>query len=411
MRLDDWLQSKRSVADHLAVIESFCVALNEAHAQGTVHPALEPSNIEIASNGACDLEPATSGTAPPRYRAPEMAEGAAPSPQADIYAAGVVFYEMLSGRSPSGERPTPLADLRPDVPRDLTDAVMGCLERGPDWRPKDLSYLLQVVTTQRAASGGRSASRAPAPRAAETSRPSASRSSSPRRAAGSGGSRSSSNTPLIMAALVLLVGAGAGGWWYLSRGKGDDTRRVATAPTPTPPPPTEAPVTPQTIPVATPRPTPTPRATPTPGTAPPTPEPTPIRVVAAATPPPTPLPVTPATVAPIRVTPPPPTTLAPVVTAPAAPASLTAVSPLTVKRPGTAMLDVRGENLRADHTARVLRVKEPPNGITVVRQKWVDRGLLRVLINVDATAAPGAYAIAVADNTGESNTVTFTVTK
>ena len=101
-----------------------------------------------------------------------VVEGAAPSAQSDIYAAGVIFYEMLSGRSPTPDRPTPLSDLRPDIQRDLTDAVMGCLEKGPDWRPKDLSYLLQVVRTLRGQGAGKGvktpARATEAPRAATT---------------------------------------------------------------------------------------------------------------------------------------------------------------------------------------------------------------------------------------------------
>ena len=115
-------------------------------------------------DGAADLTGAfTQGSGASRYRAPELQEGAAHSAQSDIYSAGVIFYEMLSGRSPSPDRPSPLADLRPDVPRDLTDAVMGCLEKGPDWRPKDLSYLLQVVRTLRSQGAGKGV-REPRPR-------------------------------------------------------------------------------------------------------------------------------------------------------------------------------------------------------------------------------------------------------
>src|SRR5258706_833771 len=165
MTLDDWLKQDRNLADQLRVIEGLCSALNEAHESGNVYRALDPGHIDVASDGSCDLTGATSGSASPRYRAPEIAEGGSPSAEADIYSVGVILYEMLSGRSPTGERPTPLSDLRPDGSRDLTDAIMGCLERGPDWRPKDLSYLLQVVGSMRntgAKSTGRPSPRGPA---------------------------------------------------------------------------------------------------------------------------------------------------------------------------------------------------------------------------------------------------------
>src|SRR5258708_14818294 len=165
MTLEDWLKQDRNLADQLKVIEGLCSALNEAHESGNVYRALDPGRIDVASDGSCDRTGATSGSASTRSRAPEIAEGGPPSAEADIYSTGVILYEMLSGRSPTGERPTPLSDLRPDVSRDLTDAIMGCLERGPDWRPKDLSYLLQVVGTMRnvgAKSTGRPGARATA---------------------------------------------------------------------------------------------------------------------------------------------------------------------------------------------------------------------------------------------------------
>ena len=63
--------------------------------------------IEVASDGTCDLSaPLSARGGGSRYRAPEVAEGAAHSAQSDIYSAGVIFYEMLSGRSPSPDRPT-----------------------------------------------------------------------------------------------------------------------------------------------------------------------------------------------------------------------------------------------------------------------------------------------------------------
>ena len=168
MNLEAWLRQDHSLRDQLKVIEGLSRALNEAHARGVIHRALEPANVEVDTDGRCQLSSAVTGSSAPPYHAPELSEGGSPSPQSDIYSAGVICYEMLSGRSPSGERPTPLADLRPDVSRDLTDAVMGCLEKGPDWRPKDLSYLLQVVGTMRA-SGAKGAGRA-ASRAAEPAR-------------------------------------------------------------------------------------------------------------------------------------------------------------------------------------------------------------------------------------------------
>lgn len=415
MTLEDWLKQDRNLADQLKVIEGLCSALNQAHENGDVYRALDPGHIDVASDGTCDLSGATSGSSSPRYRAPEIVEGGPPSAEADIYSTGVILYEMLSGRSPTGDRPTPLSDLRQDVSRDLTDAIMGCLERGPDWRPKDLSYLLQVVGSMRN-TGAKSTAR-PSPRAAAEPARTAAKGAGVGRRAAPRGTASRSNVPLYALAALLVAGAGAGAWWYLNQGRDKTVSRGPTAPVPTvattqatPFPvatPTPGVATPRPI-VETPRPgktaTPTPAATPTPVPATrPTATPEPVRI---ATPPPvvaTPTPVaatpTPATLA----TPPP---------APAGPAVLTTVSPLAVKRGITTMLDVRGTGLRSDHQARIMRVKEAVSGVSVVRQKWVDPTLIKVLVNIEASATPGLYGVALVDGGGAStNGLNFTVSK
>ncbi len=91
---------------------------------------------------------------------------------------------------------------------------------------------------------------------------------------------------------------------------------------------------------------------------------------------------------------------------------LTTVSPLAVKRGVTTMLDVRGTGLRSDHQARIMRVKEAVSGVSVVRQKWVDPTLIKVLVNIEAGATPGLYGVALVDGGGTStNGLNFTVAK
>jgi hypothetical protein len=97
---------------------------------------------------------------------------------------------------------------------------------------------------------------------------------------------------------------------------------------------------------------------------------------------------------------------------PAGPAVLTAVSPLNVKRGITTLLDVRGTGLRSDHQARIMRVKEAVTGVSVVRQKWVDATLIKVLVNIETNATPGLYGVALVDAGGTStNGLNFTVAK
>jgi hypothetical protein len=103
---------------------------------------------------------------------------------------------------------------------------------------------------------------------------------------------------------------------------------------------------------------------------------------------------------------------APVAAAPAREnATLSTLSPLAVKRPGRVLFDLRGSGLAADLQARVVAVREAPRGMTVVRQKCSGT-ICNVLIELDESVRPAVYAIVVEDpQGGQSNALTFTVTK
>ncbi len=91
---------------------------------------------------------------------------------------------------------------------------------------------------------------------------------------------------------------------------------------------------------------------------------------------------------------------------------LTALSPLAIRRPGRALLDLRGTGLRSDLRARVLPLRDAPRGITVARQKWVSASLVTVLLELDQGVTPGVYAIALEDPAGgQTKPLQFTVTK
>lgn len=134
----------------LAIVPRICDALQYAHDEGVVHRDIKPENILIDRKGRVkiadfgiakimDQEPditltgrrAALGT--PHYMAPEQIE----SPdqvdhRADLYALGVVFYEMLTGSLPLGRFESPSQRFTMDVRMD--DIVLKSLERDPERR-------------------------------------------------------------------------------------------------------------------------------------------------------------------------------------------------------------------------------------------------------------------------------------
>ncbi|HXV06215.1 MAG TPA: serine/threonine-protein kinase [Solirubrobacterales bacterium] len=140
-----------------------CEALDHAHARGVVHRDIKPQNVLVTEHGepraklmdfgVARLADAAALTAPGdvvgtlAYMAPEQAEGRAAGPEADVYSLALVLYESWSGENPNrratpaataraiGGRHRPLRRLRPDLPRELTDAVDACLHPRPSHRP------------------------------------------------------------------------------------------------------------------------------------------------------------------------------------------------------------------------------------------------------------------------------------
>jgi hypothetical protein len=402
MRLDAWLKQEHPLAERLRLVERLGQALNAVHDRGEVLAALDPDHVELGTDLRCDLSPATRGKPEPGYGAPERLEGEPPSTAADIYAAGALCWEILTGR-PCGEAPKPLAEVAPDLPQELANAVMGCLERSPEWRPKDLTYLAQLAAARQKGLSGE----APTPRAAQpprgggASRGSATPRTPPRRA-------SRSHLPLIIAALLLVAAATSSYLWLRQQAtpasQPATARLPPAAPTPAPaataevaPAPTPSPTTPAVAATEAPAAaasSATRNATPPPATPEPTPTPTPA-------PTPAPAVVTEPQEAP-REAPPELTE----------PALLTTLSPLSVRRPGRVLLDIHGSGLRSDQHARVLPLKEAPRGITVIRQKWVGPTLVNVLLELDGTVTPAIYAIALEDASGgRTNPLNLTITK
>ncbi|HXY38272.1 MAG TPA: hypothetical protein VEQ10_01295, partial [Vicinamibacteria bacterium] len=218
MRLDAWLQEQPLLDERLRFVEQLAIAVDETNRMRQPLGLLEPGRVELTDNLECDLKSArgrVDPTAP--YAAPERLEGAPASAESDIYSAGAIAWEVLAGR-PCGDPPEHLSTACRDVARELADAIMACLERSPEWRPKDLSYVAELAragqqTAARTAPRGaarKQAARAAAPSAA------AARTAAPRERRAPGPSAPSSRGLYVALAGVLLVGAGGLAFYLLS---------------------------------------------------------------------------------------------------------------------------------------------------------------------------------------------------
>lgn len=165
-----------SIAEVVRVLYHVGAALDYAHEAGIVHRDIKPANIlrsgsyalitdfgvAKALNAAMSAQAMTStgmaiGT--PAYMAPEQLAGdSAADHRVDIYAAGLLAYELLHGKSPypndSPRRmlaavltqdPRPLIEVEPEVPQPLSDIVMRCLSKEPDQRPATAKELLKAL--------------------------------------------------------------------------------------------------------------------------------------------------------------------------------------------------------------------------------------------------------------------------
>jgi Protein kinase domain len=148
--------------------------LAAVHAAGVVHRDVKPENLLLdTSAGQAVLKVTDFGVArlsyggsltkmssligTPEYMAPELAEGGSAGPAADLYSAGAVLYEMLSGRTPFAGGP-PMTVLRrhadmapppvPGVPAGLWEQVSRLLMKDPASRPASAADAAEALASQ-----------------------------------------------------------------------------------------------------------------------------------------------------------------------------------------------------------------------------------------------------------------------
>jgi len=199
-------------------------ALAAAHAHGVVHRDIKPANVIVTADGRIKVldfgiarrtalpdEATRAGTlgatvnAPgvvagtPGYMAPEQVQGHPAGPPSDVFAAGAVLFQMLTGRGPFAadstwavldatvhQEPPPLDALAPRTPRALADVVTRALAKDPGRRYRSGGELADALT------------------AVERTLQPAARAGVPRSA-------------VVVASVLALALAGAALWWQRSR--------------------------------------------------------------------------------------------------------------------------------------------------------------------------------------------------
>ena len=148
------------LGEAMSIAADLLRGLTYAHSKGIIHRDIKPANILLTAEGQAkiadfgvarplhsSLTATRSLVGTPNYMSPEQVKTAPVSPRSDLFSAGVVLYEMLTGVKPFGSpdlsgilynvvnhTPPPVYEVNPSIPVAISDIVMKLLEKKPDDR-------------------------------------------------------------------------------------------------------------------------------------------------------------------------------------------------------------------------------------------------------------------------------------
>ena len=169
-------RGKLSPEEAILLVIQICRALDAAHSEGVIHRDLKPHNVMVDEQGRLQvmdfgLAASTEMTGftqtgallgTPEYMSPEQAKGDKADSRSDLFALGIIFYELLTGKTPykadsayssllkrTQERAVPVSKLDPSIPQYISEVVSKCLEIDPRHRYQTALEILKDLEAER----------------------------------------------------------------------------------------------------------------------------------------------------------------------------------------------------------------------------------------------------------------------